>query len=80
VTRTGAPVAGRLPAPASDVAAAAIGGTAYVVGGYTETTPLRTIVAFSPGSGAHVAGMLPRPLRYAAVAAVGGRLLIAGGT
>jgi N-acetylneuraminic acid mutarotase len=50
------------------------------VGGYTETTPLRTIVAFTPGQATRVAGMLPRPLRYAAVAAVGGRLLIAGGT
>ncbi len=72
--------AGRLPAAASDVAAASIGRTAYVVGGYTETIPLRTIVAFSPGRAARIAGMLPRPLRYAAVAAVAGRLLIAGGT
>jgi N-acetylneuraminic acid mutarotase len=71
---------GRLPAPASDVAAAVLGGAAYVVGGYTETVPLRTIVAFTPGHGSRVAGTLPRPLRYAAVAAVGGRLLIAGGT
>ncbi len=71
---------GSLPVGASDVAAATIGHTAYIVGGFTETVPLRTIVAYTPGSGARVVAMLPRPLRYAAVAAVGGRLLIAGGT
>jgi hypothetical protein len=65
---------------ASDVGAATIGNTAYVVGGYTEVVPLRTIVAFTPAGGARVVGMLPVPLRYAAVAAVGGHLLIAGGT
>ena len=62
------------------MAAAAIGSTAYVVGGFTETTPLRTIVAFTPGGTTRVVAMIPRPLRYAAVAAVGGRPLIAGGT
>jgi hypothetical protein len=73
-------VVGHLPVGASDIEAATIGHTAYVVGGYTETVPLRTIVAFTPGGGVRIAGMLPRPLRYAAVAAVGGQLLIAGGT
>ena len=66
--------------PASDVGAAVIGRTAYVVGGYTGSAPLRTIVAFRPGGGARVVGRLPVALRYAAVAAVNGRLLIAGGT
>lgn len=73
-------IAGHLPVGASDVEAATIGHTAYVVGGYTETTPLRTIVAFNPSTGTRIAGTLPRPLRYAAVAAVGEHLLIAGGT
>ena len=72
--------AGQLPAGASDVSAATLGDTAYVVGGYTGTTPLRTIVAFRPGPKPRVAGHLPRPLRYAAVAAVDGAVLIAGGT
>lgn len=80
VARDSSSVAGQLPVGASDVAAATIEHTAYIVGGYTETVPLATIVAFTPGSGAHVAGLLPRALRYPAVAAVGGRLLIAGGT
>ena len=50
------------------------------MGGYTGTTPLRSIVAYTPGRSPRVVAELPRPLRYAAVAAVGGRVLIAGGT
>jgi len=71
---------GHLPAPSSDQAAAAIGQTAYVVGGYTGTRWLDTVVAWRPGSPARVVAHLPSPLRYAAVTAVGGRLLIAGGS
>lgn len=76
----GAQPAGRLPTPASDIATATIGGTVYVVGGYTGQTPLRTILAWRPGEPARVAGMLPKPLRYAAVASTEGELVIAGGT
>jgi DNA-binding beta-propeller fold protein YncE/N-acetylneuraminic acid mutarotase len=73
-------VAGHLPAPSSDHAAAAIGGTAFVVGGYTGTRWLDTIVAWRPHGAAHVVGHLPTPIRYAAVTALDGRLLIAGGS
>jgi hypothetical protein len=69
-----------LPSPASDVACAVAGGTAYVVGGYTGSEPLQTIVAWQPGQAPRVAGRLPKPLRYAAVGTVGARILIAGGT
>ena len=65
---------------ASDVAAGVIGTTVYVVGGYTGTVPLDTIVAWSAAGSAHVVGHLPHPVRYAAVAAVGARLIVAGGT
>jgi hypothetical protein len=72
---------GTLAAPASDISAAAIGGTVYVVGGYTGIKPLATIQAWRPGQRhARVVAHLPKPLRYAAVAASGGRLMIAGGT
>jgi hypothetical protein len=77
---SGVQVAGRLPVGASDIVAATVGHTAYVVGGYTTSAPLSTIVAFTPAGGAHVVATIPRPLRYAAVAAVGGHVLIAGGT
>jgi N-acetylneuraminic acid mutarotase len=72
--------AGTLPTPASDVACAVIGGTVYVVGGYTGQEPLRSILAWQPGTSPHPAGTLPKPLRYAAVAPVAGKVLIAGGT
>jgi hypothetical protein len=80
VGASGVQSAGQLSVGASDIAAATIAGTAYIVGGYTVSAPLRTIVAFKPGSATRVVGMLPRPLRYASVAAVGGQVLIAGGT
>ena len=73
-------VAGHLPLGASDLAAASIGPTAYVVGGYTGTTPLRSILAFTPGQPVRQVASMRRPLRYAAVAAVGKVLMIAGGT
>src|SRR5579885_692369 len=82
VPLTGSPVtvAGRLPAPSSDQSTAAIGGTAYVVGGYTGSRWLDTIVAWRPGRAARVVAHLPTGLRYAAVTVVGGRLVIAGGS
>lgn len=73
-------LAGSLPTPGSDVASVAVGGTVYVVGGYTGQTPLRTILAWRPGESARTVARLPKPLRYAGVAAVGGQVLIAGGT
>jgi hypothetical protein len=73
--------AGRLPTPASDLAATTIDGTVYIVGGYTGLEPLRTVLAWRPGGApARAVGILPKPLRYAAVAEQGGTLVIAGGT
>jgi hypothetical protein len=81
VSRTGAARAvARLPIGASDVSAAVLEGTIYVVGGYTGSRPLDTIVAWRPGSPARVAGHLPFPVRYAAVAPAGGAVIVAGGT
>src|SRR5207248_2086587 len=70
---------GHLPSGSSDQAAAGIGGTAYVVGGYTGTRWLDTIVAWKPGTKARVVAHLPQPVRYAAVTAVGPRPIVAGG-
>jgi N-acetylneuraminic acid mutarotase len=61
------------------VGVASIGETAYIVGGYDDTSSLDTIVAWSPGRPASVVGHLPVGLRYAAVAATGNRLIILGG-
>ena len=71
---------GTLPRPASDVAVAGDGRTAYVVGGYDGTNSLDTILSYSPGRAPRVAGHLPVALRYAAVAVAGGGLIIAGGS
>ena len=71
---------GHLPAASSDSTAGAIGGTAYIVGGYTGTRWLDTIVAYRPGTAARVVAHLPHTLRYAAVTAVGNGLVIAGGS
>jgi DNA-binding beta-propeller fold protein YncE len=57
-----------------------VNGTAYVVGGYTGSAWLDTIVAWRPGSAAHVVAHLPSPVRYAAVTAVDGEIVIAGGS
>ena len=79
--RTGAaqPVAS-LPAPSSDQAVASIGDTAYIVGGYTGTSWLDTIVAFRQPRSVRVVAHLPTAVRYAAVTAVDGELVIAGGS
>ena len=51
-----ASVVGRLPQPASDVSAAVIAGKAYVVGGFTGTRWLNTILSWTPGSAPRVVG------------------------
>jgi YVTN family beta-propeller protein len=69
-----------LPAPSSDQSAATIGGTAYIVGGFTGTHWLDTIVAWRPGQPARIVAHLPFTLRYAAVSSAGNLLVIAGGS
>lgn len=72
---------GALPSAQSDVAVAAIGDTAYVVGGYDGVSWKDTILSYRPGApAARTAARLPVGLRYAAVTAIGGRVLIAGGS
>jgi N-acetylneuraminic acid mutarotase len=69
-----------LPSANDGLAAAVIGSTAYVVGGYDGTTTLSAIDAWKPGEAkATQVASLPLPLSYTAVAAVGDRLVIAGG-
>jgi hypothetical protein len=72
--------AGKLPTPTSDLAAAVVGDTAYLVGGFTGSKPLNTIIAWRPGAPPQVVGTLPQPLRYAAVTAAQGKVIIAGGS
>ena len=51
-----------------------------MVGGYTGSRWLSTILAWRPGTTPRVVARLPVALRYAAVTAAGGKLLIAGGS
>ncbi len=71
---------GRLPQPQSDLVAARIGDTAYLVGGFTGTPSLDTVLAFRPGEAPRLVARLPVGLRYASAMSVGGRLIIAGGS
>ena len=78
---------GSLPAPRSDSAVATmrtiVGGrhqtTAYVVGGYTGSTYLSTVLATTNGTSFSVVASLPVPVRYPAVATVGGKIYAFGG-
>ena len=51
-----------------------MGDTAYVIGGYTGTTELNTIIAYTPGSAPQIVATLPvaAALSGPAAAAIGG--------
>ncbi|HET6811730.1 MAG TPA: hypothetical protein VFH50_12040 [Acidimicrobiales bacterium] len=70
---------GQLPQPRSDLAAAALGGRVYVVGGFDGTEMTAPILATSDGTGFSVVGTLPVPVRYPAVAAAAGAIWVIGG-
>ncbi len=70
---------GSIGEPLSDLGAATVGTTAYLVGGYTGTAWATAIQRFVPGHTPSVAARLPSGLRYAGVASFGGRIYVAGG-
>lgn len=72
-------VVGRLSRGRSDSAAALVGSTAYVAGGFDGTAMVRAIEATSDGVHVRVAGTLALGVRYPAVAAAGGFVWIVGG-
>ncbi|HEY4927690.1 MAG TPA: hypothetical protein VIH95_00945 [Acidimicrobiales bacterium] len=76
-------VVGQLPTPRSDQAVATIGSahheTAYVVGGYTGTTYLPSVLATADGTHYSSVADLTVPVRYPAVVANGGLLYAFGG-
>ena len=77
--RATATVAGALPAARSDAVSVTIGGTSYVVGGYTGTRPDAEVLATSDGRSFRAVAALPVPVRYPAVAALGGTIFAFGG-
>ena len=70
---------GELPRPRSDLAAAAVGGTSYVVGGFDGSSMTPDVLATADGARFTVAGRLAAGVRYAAVAALGDALWVIGG-
>ncbi len=76
---TSAQAVGQLPTVRSDLSAATVGGTAYVLGGYDGTTPIDSILATRDGSTFTEVGHLPEPARYMAVASLDGRIYAVGG-
>src|SRR5437588_160486 len=67
-----------LPAPRSDSAAAVVGGTAYVVGGFDGRGMTRDVLATTDGRVFRKVARLAIGVRYPAVAAVGGAVSDAG--
>ena len=65
--------------PLSDLGAVAIGGHAYLVGGYTGTQFASAILRYLPRGAARTVARLPTGTRYAGVAALGPTIYVAGG-
>ena len=74
-----ATAAGSMPAPRSDEAAATVGPTTYLVGGYDGAHPDAAVLATTDGRTFTKVATLQVPVRYPAVAALGGKLFVFGG-
>lgn len=69
----------RLPEPRSDLSAATLKGTTYVVGGYDGSAMTPDVLATTDGESYRPVARLVIPVRYAAVAGLGTTLWVAGG-
>ncbi len=74
-----AAVIGRLPQSRSDLVAASIGSTAYVLGGYDGAAIQPAVLATTDGRRFHAVATLPAPVRYPAVAVLGHAIYLFGG-
>lgn len=72
-------MAGMLPTGRSDLSAATVGDTAYVVGGFDDTAGQRDVLATADGKTFTTVAALPGTVRYGGVVTVGKRILIFGG-
>jgi hypothetical protein len=72
-------VIGHLPQPRSDLVAASVGQSAYVLGGFDGSTSLSAVLRTDDGTRFTQVARLPITVRYPAVAALGDRLLVFGG-
>lgn len=69
----------RLPEGRSDLSAATVDGTTYIVGGYDGSVMTPAVLATTDGMSFTSVARLAIPVRYAAVAAVGSTLWVVGG-
>ena len=72
-------LAGHLPRPRSDLAAATVSGQTYILGGYDGSRMTPEVLATTDGVTFRQVGSLPEPVRYPAVAAVDGTVYAFGG-
>jgi hypothetical protein len=70
---------GQLPVPRSDLSAATIGGTTYVLGGYDGEGTVGAILRTRDGASLETAGSLRVPVRYTALVAVDRMIYAFGG-
>ena len=70
---------GHLPGSRSDLAAATVGQSAYIVGGYDGTTTVAPILETNDGRRFGTVGSLRTPVRYGAVTAFGDAIYVFGG-
>jgi outer membrane protein assembly factor BamB len=78
--RTGATRALRpLDEPLSDLGAAQVGGSTYLVGGFTGTTYASAILRVGANDRTTTVARIPAGTRYAGVATSGGKIYVAGG-
>jgi len=69
----------RLPEARSDLSAATLQGTTYIVGGFDGSAMTPTVLATTDGVALRPVANLAIPVRYAAVAALGSTLWVMGG-
>jgi N-acetylneuraminic acid mutarotase len=72
-------VHGQLPVPRSDLAAATIGSTTYILGGFTGSALPRRILATTDGRHFRTVGALRQGVRYPAVTTYHGQVWVIGG-
>lgn len=70
---------GQLPEARSDLDAATVDGTTYLLGGYDGSASLPTILSTTDGRTFKVVTELPTPVRYAGIAVVGTTIYVIGG-
>ncbi|TML18475.1 MAG: hypothetical protein E6G39_03145 [Actinobacteria bacterium] len=73
-------VVGKMPQARSDLVAAVVNCTAYVLGGFDGTNSIASVLATTDGATFRTVAQLPQTVRYPAAAVDGGHLWLFGGT